>query len=129
MVRKFATIVMLALAVTLMAIPANAALVPMTWGFPTLVQDHTLTAFEKNFAQGSDAESATITFPSAALGSASPVIGTSSIFGASFPTITQDAVQDNLFSQTRFLQETEHFAFAYPYLSICGGPIPSLGFI
>jgi hypothetical protein len=123
MVRKLLSIVMLALVIAFLAAPAAAALVPMSWGFPTLVQDHTLTAFEKDTAVATDNEAAAVSFPS----TASSLCG--STFGSALPTITQTAVQSQMLNSCKFMQENQHFAFSYPFLSIGGSPIPSMGFL
>lgn len=127
MVKKLVTIVLLVLAASMLMLPATAALVPMSWGFPQLWQDRELTAFEKSFAEATESQSAAVAFPTA--GATTAGLGTGSVFGASFPTITQTGAQNNLLVNTRFMQERESFAFAYPYLSIGGSPVPSMGFI
>ncbi|WP_424357431.1 hypothetical protein [Methanocella sp. MCL-LM] len=124
MVRKLFTVVLLALAAILISIPAGASLVPMSWGFPTLVQDHTLTAFENNLAESSASESAAVAFPT----SAGSFCGTSA-FGSAFPTITQSAAKDDFLMSNKFMQEKQSMAFAYPWLSIGGSPVPSMGFL
>ncbi len=123
MVRKLLTVVMLSLAIAALTVPAVAGLVPMSWGFPTIVQDHTLTAFSKDSAVATDNEASAISFPT----TASALCG--STFGSSFPTITQTAVQSQLLNSVKFMQENEHFAFAYPFISIGGSPVPSMGFL
>jgi hypothetical protein len=123
MVRKLLSIVMLSLALAIVAMPAAASLVPMSFGFPTLVQDHTLTAFEKDTAIATDDEAADISFPT----TASALAG--STFGSSFPTITQTSVQSQVLNSCKFMNENQHFAFAYPFVSIGGSPIPSMGFL
>ena len=123
MVRKLLSIVMLSLVIGILTVPAAASLVPMSWGFPQMVQDHTITAFEKDFAVATDNEAAAISFPT----SASDLCG--SAFGSAFPTITQTAVQSQTLSSCKFLTENEHFAFAYPFLSIGGSPLPAMGFL
>ncbi len=123
MVRKLLTIVMLSLAIVALTGPAIAGLVPMSWGFPQMVQDHTLTAFEKDSAVATDNEASSIAFPT----TASSLCGTA--FGSAFPTITQTAVQSQLLNSCKFMQETEHFAFAYPFISIGGSPLPAMGFL
>lgn len=123
MVRKLLSIVLLSLAVAILTAPAAASLVPMSWGFPQMVQDHTLTVFEKDTAIASDNEAAAVSFGA----SASDLCG--STFGTSLPTISQTAVQSNMLSSVKFLNENQHFAFAYPFLSIGGSPIPSMGFL
>lgn len=120
MVRKLFTMVLLALAVILVSLPAGASLVPMSWGFPTLVQDHSLTAFENNVADSASSQAAAVAFPTTAAGS---------VFGTAFPTISQTADQSQFLLSNKFMQEKEHMAFAYPWLSIGGSPVPSMGLV
>jgi hypothetical protein len=114
---------MLSLALAIVAMPAVASLVPMSFGFPTLVQDHTLTAFEKDSAVATDNEAAAVSFPDTASSLCS------STFGSSFPTITQTSIQSQVLNSCKFQNENEHFAFSYPFVSIGGSPIPSMGFL
>jgi hypothetical protein len=123
MVRKLLSIVLLSLALAVLAAPVTASLVPMSFGFPTLVQDHTLTVFEKDSAVATDESAAAVSFPT----TASDL--TSSTFGSSFPTISQTAVQSQVLNSVKFMNENEHFAFAYPFISIGGSPIPAMGFL
>ena len=122
MVRTLLTIVMLSLAIAVLTMPAAASLVPMSWGFPQLVQDHTITAFEKDTAAATDTEAAAVSFPTA-----SSICGTT--FGSAFPTISQTSVQSQLLDSVKFMNENQHFAFSYPFLSIGGSPVPSMGFL
>jgi hypothetical protein len=123
MVRKLLSIVMLSLALAIIAMPAVASLVPMSFGFPTLVQDHTLTVFEKDSAVATDNEAAAVSFPSTASSLCD------STFGSAFPTITQTSVQSQVLNSCKFMNENQHFAFAYPFISIGGSPIPAMGFL
>jgi hypothetical protein len=123
MVRKLLSIVLLSLALAVLAAPVTASLVPMSFGFPTLVQDHTLTVFEKDSAVATEESAAAVSFPT----TASDL--TSSTFGSSFPTISQTAVQSQVLNSVKFMNENEHFAFAYPFISIGGSPIPAMGFL
>jgi uncharacterized protein YybS (DUF2232 family) len=123
MVRKLLSIVMLSLVAAFLIAPAAASLVPMSFGFPQMVQDHTLTAFEKDTALATDNEAAAVSFGA----SASDLCG--SAFGTSFPTISQTSVQSQLLNSVKFMNENEHFAFAYPFVSVGGCPIPSMGFL
>ncbi len=112
------------LAVALMVVQAGASLVPMSWGLPQMVQSNTLTAFQKDTALATDDEASAIAFPT----TASSI--TDGVFAASsFPTISQTAVQSNLLSSVAFQNENAFSAFAYPFLSIGGSPIPSMGFL
>ncbi|MCD1293903.1 hypothetical protein CUJ83_02685 [Methanocella sp. CWC-04] len=123
MVRKLVAIIMLAFAVALITLPASSSLVPMSWGFPTMSSDHSLTVFENQFAQARDVQGAEIAF-----GSGFSDFGGVGVSSA-FPTILQNADSESLFKQCRFMEERESFCFAYPYLSIGCSPIPSMGFI
>jgi hypothetical protein len=116
---------MLSLAVAIVAVPASAGLVPMSWGFPVMTQDRSLTAFERNVAESVANEAATVAFPTSSAGFD---CGTG-FFGSAFPTIAQTAVRTDFLNSCRFMNEQEHFAFAYPFLSIGGAPLPALGFI
>jgi len=94
----------------------------MSWGFPQIVQDHALTAFQKDTAFSLDNETASISFPVAA----GDVTG--SVFGSSFPTIFQSSEKISLMSSVKFQNENEHFAFSYPFMSIGNSWMPSMGF-
>jgi hypothetical protein len=122
MVRKIMLLVALSLFVALVSLPASASLVPMSWGFPQLAQTSTLTAFDRSFAQSTASDAAAVAFPTA--GNAYD-----GVFSSAFPTITQTAAKNDLLSQCRFMNQQETFAFAYPYLSIGGSPVPSMGFL
>jgi hypothetical protein len=82
--------------------------------------------FEKDTAVATDNEAAAVSFPSAA--SASSVCG-STFGGSAFPTISQTSVQSQVLNSCKFLNENQHFAFAYPFVSIGGSPVPSMGFL
>jgi hypothetical protein len=112
------------LAIALMVVQAGASLVPMSWGLPQMVQSNTLTAFQKDTALATDDEASAIAFPTTS--SACDLTG--SVFGSSFPTISQTAVQSNLLSSVKFQNENSLSAFAYPFLSIGGSPLPAMGF-
>jgi hypothetical protein len=114
--------VLVGMVVALMALQANASLVPMSWGFPQMTQSSSLTAFQKDSALATDDESAAVAFPTA-------VDTVGSVFGSSFPTISQTSAQSQLLNSIKFQNENSNFAFAYPFLSIGGSPIPSMGFL
>lgn len=105
--------------VAILALPGFASLVPMSWGFPTLVQNNTLTSFQSAFQDSSDVQSADISFPTSLSG----------ITSTAFPTILQDANAQSTLSQISFQQETQYSQFAYPFLSIGFSPIPSMGLL
>ncbi|MGA9139899.1 MAG: hypothetical protein WBZ29_06720 [Methanocella sp.] len=112
------------LAVALMVVQAGASLVPMSWGLPQMVQSNTLTAFQKDSAIATDDEASAIAFPTTASSITDGVFASSA-----FPTISQTAVQSNMLNSVKFQNENAFSAFAYPFLSIGGSPIPSMGFL
>jgi hypothetical protein len=102
-------------------LPAQASLVPMAWGMPIMSGGASMTTFGKDTAALTDNEAAAVAFP----GSAGLGIGG---LGASLPTIAQTALQSQLLDSTRYANANQNYFFAYPYLSIGGAPIPSMGF-
>ena len=108
--------------IALAVLQANASLVPMSWGMPIMSQTGSLTAFQKDSAVATDNEAAAVAFPSS-----TGVCG--SAFGSAFPTITQTALQSQALNSVKFMNENQNFFAAYPYLSIGGSPIPSMGFL
>ncbi len=119
MVNKLAIVLFMAAAFALLAMPAYASLVPMSWGFPTLVQNNSLTEMEMNFASATDFETADISFPT---------MGTITGFSA-FPTISQTADRTNELTQFKFMNQQQSMQFAYPWISIGFSPVPSMGFL
>jgi len=118
MVNK-SVIVLFALAVVaVMTVPSYASLVPMSWGFPTLVQNSSLTSFGNDFAQASDFELSNISFPT-----------TTSAISSAFPTITQISNQSQIASKFSFANQQQSSYFAYPWLSVGMSPVPSMGSI
>lgn len=106
-------------AIVLVALPACASLVPMSWGFPTLVQNNTLTSFQSAFSNANDLETSDISFPTTSDG----------VLGTSFPTISQIGQTNALQTQLAFTQQKQYSQFAYPYLSIGLSPVPSMGLL
>jgi hypothetical protein len=97
---------------------ANSTLSPMAFGFPTMTQFSSSTAFNKAVGNAFDIESADI----------SP-FGSS---GFGFPTIGQSDVQGQSVLQTEFSQNTVFSAFSFPAvntgLGFAGfGDIPGFG--
>jgi hypothetical protein len=90
--------VLVGMVVALMALQANASLVPMSWGFPQMTQSSSLTAFQKDSALATDDESAAVAFPTA-------VDTVGSVFGSSFPTISQTSAQSQLLNSIKFQNE------------------------
>jgi hypothetical protein len=107
--------------IAFLAMPSYASLVPMSWGFPSMVEKNSLTSFQSMFQDASDIESAEISFPSTLDGCNS--------LGFSFPTILQNSDATNTLSQVAFQNQEQFAQFAYPWLSIGGSPVPSMGFM
>ncbi len=108
--------------IAVLTIQTGASLVPMSWGYPVTTQSASLTSFQKDTALATDDEAAAVAFPGAT--------GiTDSVFGTSFPTISQTSAQSQLLNSISFMNEDQNSAFAYPFLSIGGSPIPSTGFL
>ncbi|HTY91319.1 MAG TPA: hypothetical protein VMC84_09100 [Methanocella sp.] len=120
MVNKLAVILIIASAVTLLALPAFASLVPMSWGFPTMVQNNSLTNFESNFAWADENDFTDISFPSTSTGISS---------FSTFPTITQSMSKTQLVSSIKFQNQQQSMYFAYPWVSVGFSPVPSMGFL
>ncbi len=93
---------------------------PMSWGFPTLVQNSSLVNFE-NFVQGeNDFEFTDISFPTAS----------SSTYGFStFPTIKQMSQKIAFANSVSYSNQQQSMTFSYPWISIGYSPVPSMGFL
>jgi hypothetical protein len=119
----FGTMVVLALALVAMTLPANANLVPTSFGFPVIVQNGTTTAFNQDTATAADLENVAISFPTAEEGTLD--------FGAvnlAFPSITQNTLQTQDVTHTDFAQTNEFAEFAYPFTSVGATSLPGFGF-
>jgi len=105
----------------LLAAPTQAALEPMSWGFPTFVKNSSLTSFEDMFAWQNSYENTDISFPT---------FGTSGFgIGSSFPTISQTSSRVEMLSSFNYMHQQESSQFAYPWISIGFSPVPSMGFL
>jgi hypothetical protein len=106
---------------TFLAIPAYAQLEPMSWGFPTLVQNNSLLSFADSFAMQNQSSFSSISFPT--------MDSISGISDSSFPTITQ--VTDNVMEMYNFsyMNEQQSSVFSYPWISTDFSPVPSMGFL
>jgi hypothetical protein len=118
-VNKLAVVIIMAMAFVPLALPAYASLVPMSWGFPTMVQNNSLTDFESNFAWSDENAFTDISFPTT----------TSGISSMSFPTISQSNSKTQLVSQVKFMNQQQSSTFAYPWISTGFSPVPSMGFL
>lgn len=119
MIKKFILTASIVVAVALMAPMATPSLMPMSWGFPTLVQNSSLTDFQTAFSSANDFETSDISFPTTSDG----------ILGTSFPTISQLSQQSSLLTQMELMSQNQYSQFAYPWLSIGGSPVPSMGLL
>ena len=121
--KTFGTLVVLALALVAMILPAYANLVPTSFGFPVIVQSGTTTAFNQDNAFATDLEATDISFPTADEG----VLP----FGAvnlAFPSISQNVCQTQAVTHTDFAQTNEFAEFAYPFVGVGGVSLPGFGF-
>ena len=121
MVNKLAVVIIMAAAFILLALPAYASLVPMSWGFPTMVQNNSLTNFESNFAWADENDFTDISFPTATSSCISSM--------SSFPTITQSSSKTQLASSVKFQNQQQSMTFTYPWISVGFSPVPSMGFL
>jgi hypothetical protein len=96
----FALLILLAL----VFIPAaNATLMPLSFGFPTMTNSVQNTAFNQNFGKAFDIESANF-----------------QPWGSSdcgFPTLGQSSIQGQTIGQINFAQSTVVSAYSYPAVS------------
>jgi predicted PurR-regulated permease PerM len=110
-----ATLVMLA--IIMVSLPAYASLVPMSWGFPSLVQNNSLTSFQSDLSNATDLQTSNIAFPTTSTGT----------LDTTFPTISQVSQTGNMLSELDYTDQNEYSQFAYPWLSIGDSPVPSMG--
>ncbi len=121
MVKRLALLTLFLLAAATLSSPVSAHLIPISWGFPVLVQNASLTGMQMASASASDMESANIAFPTAGFGGG--------LFGGAFPTISQFANQNAAQTNLAFANQNQNMVFAYPYISIGGAPVPGMGLL
>ncbi|HTY91318.1 MAG TPA: hypothetical protein VMC84_09095 [Methanocella sp.] len=119
MKKKLTILTLVLLAAVAISGVASAGLVPMSWGFPVLIQKASLTGLQTSAATAHDIETANIDFSGFG----------GSIFGSAFPTIGQTADQGQTLTTLDFANQCQSSYFAYPFISIGGSPIPSLGLL
>jgi len=119
--KNLALVLVTATLLTLLALPSYAQMVPMSWGFPTLIQNNSLLSFANSFAFQNQSDFTSISFPT--------MDTLSGLSASSFPTITQ--VSDNVEMQYSFSYENQQSSsiFTYPWISYGFSPVPSLGFL
>jgi len=120
MMKKFALFMIVLLAAAAIVVPAGASLTPISWGFPVLIQNASLTGLQAQTATAHDIESAAIDFGGSGFGCG--------LFGGAFPSIAQFADQGQSLTSLGFASQNQNMIFAYPYISIGGAPIASMGF-
>lgn len=106
---------------------AGAQLVGTAFGFPTILQTGTTTAFNQDTAVATDNEAFALAFPNTGEGiiEGCPTTGG---FTVGLPTIAQTADQTQVLTHTDFAQTNETAAFAYPFVGVGGVALPGLGF-
>src|SRR5512138_3728260 len=98
-------------------VPVSASLVGTAFGFPTIVQSGTTTAFNRDTAAATDTEAFALAFPTGeSLLDTFPGTGVSSLtaFNLGLPTIAQTVAQTQVLTHCDFATTTENAAFAYP---------------
>ncbi|AFD00799.1 hypothetical protein Mtc_2060 [Methanocella conradii HZ254] len=118
MFKKLMMITLVILAFSIMAQSAHCSLTPMSWGFPTLLHNSSLTSFESQFGFSNDFEFTDISFPARI-----------DMAWASFPTITQTSQQVSVFGNVKYFNQQESMQFSYPWFSVGFSPVPSMGFL
>jgi len=91
------------------AMPAGAQLASMAYGFPSVFQTGSTTAFSKDLATAQNLESVNINFGATGLGG----------FGG-FPSISQTVDQSYYEEHTDFYHTEETSAFNYPFVGVGG---------
>ena len=119
MMKKFILAAPVVVAIALMAPMAIPSLVPMSWGFPSLVQNNSLTDLQTAFSSATDLETSDISFP----------VSSTGLLDTTFPTITQLSQKNNLVTQLEMMNQKQYSQFAYPWLSIGNSPVPSMGLL
>ena len=116
----FSILLVLAFA-TVATYAAGANLVCTAFGFPTIAQTGTTTAFNRDTAAATDSEAFALAFPTVA-----PINAVGITLG--FPTIAQTVDQTQVLTHCDFATTTETAAFAYPFVGVGGATIPGFGF-
>jgi hypothetical protein len=119
MIRSLIITLLVSMAIGSSVLMACASLTPMAWGMPIMAGSGTLTAFQNNAAVAMDNEAASVAFPA---------VGSCFGLGAAFPSIAQTSLQSQQLNSVGLLSANQNYFFAYPYVSIGGAPIPSMGF-
>ena len=103
-----------------LVVPVSASLVATAFGFPTITQTGTTTAFNRDTAAAEDLEAFSLSFPG-------PVVPT--MCGAvGFPSIAQTVDQTQVLTHCDFATTNEQACFSYPFVGVGGCTIPGFGF-
>ena len=89
------------------AVPSGAQLTSTSFGFPSVFQSGSTTAFTKDLVTAQDLESVNINFGAAGLGC-----------GLGFPSISQTVDKSYFAEHTDFYHTEETAAFNYPFASV-----------
>ena len=106
---------------------ASAQLVGTSFGFPTIAQTGTTTAFNQDTAVATDNEAFALAFPNTGEGIIDDTPATAG-FTVGLPTIAQTTDQTQVLTHTDFAQTNETAAFSYPFVGVGGVALPGLGF-
>jgi len=124
--KKYGILLVLAVAIAAMIAPAAANLVGTAFGFPTITQTGTTTAFNRDTAAATDNEAFALAFPTSSA-DLDDITGITGAVALPFPTIAQTADQTQVLTHTDFAQTTENAAFTYPFVTV-GTAVPGFGF-
>ena len=121
MVNRLVIAAFLCIFVSFMVVTSNASLIPMSWGFPVMKQNQTLSTMNMQFTNATDLSAATVSFPTTST--------TDSLLGSSFPTILQTGDQGASQLSLSTSDATADSTFEYPWFSMGGSPVPSMGLL
>src|SRR5512138_409753 len=126
MKKTFVYGILFVLALALVA-QASASLVGTAFGYPTITQSGTTTAFNRDTAAATDTEAFALAFPNAGV---TDILGNPAIAGLTLglPTIAQTVAQTQVLTHCDFATTTEAASFAYPFVGVGGVAIPGFGF-
>jgi hypothetical protein len=108
----------------LLSVPAYASIEPMSWGFPSLIQNNSLLHLENSVAWQTNYGLSDISFPTSTSSWDTSTIG----FGT-FPTMTQLTDNKAFASSFSYTNQQSSSVFTYPWISIGFSPVPSMGFL
>jgi hypothetical protein len=120
MVKRIVIVAFLCIFAAFMVAESGASLMPMSWGFPVLTQNQTLSTTSMQLANASDLSTSSVSFPTST---------TSGILSSSFPTILQAGDQDATQLTLTTSDATADSSFMYPWFSMGGSAVPSMGLL